>query len=129
MKVLRILLLSIVVFSLVCSFAYAAQHMPEERGKTVFNDTKLAGGTSGKSCNSCHPDGKGLEKSGAKKEFNIMGGKQNGLEEAVNTCIEKANKGKAIDVKSEQMKDMVAYVKSLGMKMEKKMPKEKAPGY
>ena len=59
-----------------------------------------------------------------------MGKKQNSLEDAVNFCIENANKGKAIDPKSEQMKDMVAYIKSLGMKMEKKeMPMKKAPGY
>jgi cytochrome c len=31
----------------------------------------------------------------------------------VNFCIVGANKGKAIDVKSQQMQDMVAYIKSL----------------
>ncbi len=129
MKVLRITLFSMLVFSLVCSFAYAMKHMPEERGKTLFNDPKFAGAISGKSCNSCHPDGKGVEKAAGKTEFNIMGKKQQGLEGAVNFCIENAIKGKPIDVQSEQMKDMVAYIKSLGMKMEKKMPKEKAPGY
>ena len=42
-----------------------------------------------------------------------MGKTQKNIEEAVNFCIINANKGKAIDVKSEQMKDMVAYIKSL----------------
>ncbi len=130
MKILRITLLSVIAFSLIFSFAFAMKHMPEERGKTLFNDPKFAGAISGKSCNSCHPDGKGVEKAGGKKEFNIMGKKQNSLEDAVNFCIENAIKGKAIDPKSEQMKDMVAYIKSLGMKMEKKeMPMKKAPGY
>ncbi|MBI5199121.1 MAG: hypothetical protein HZA09_03795 [Nitrospirae bacterium] len=36
--------------------------------------------------------------------------------------------GKAIDPKSDQMKDMVAYIKSLkGMKMEKEMPMKEMP--
>lgn len=127
MKTLKLTLLSIVALGLVFSVAYAGKHLPEERGKTLFNDPKFAGGTAGKSCNSCHPGGKGLEKSADKKEFNIMGGKQRSLEEAVNFCIEKANKGKAIDPKSEQMKDMVAYIKSLAKKPTA-APK-KAPGY
>jgi cytochrome c len=104
-----------------------------EKGMTLFNDTKFAGATSGKSCNSCHPDGKGLEKAEDKKEFNIMGKKQSSLEEAVNFCIEMAIKGKAIDTKSDQMMDIVAYIKSLKGKMiEKEMPmkgKKQPPGY
>lgn len=102
-----------------------------EKGMLLFKDTKFAGATSGKSCNSCHPDGKGLEKAADKKEFNIMGKKQTTLEEAVNFCIEMAIKGKAIDTRSDQMTDIVAYIKSLkGKKMEKEKPmKEKGTGY
>jgi hypothetical protein len=126
MKTLKIVLLSLIVLVLTFSFAYAKMHLPEERGKTLFNDTKFGGGTARKSWNSCHTDGKGLEKSADKKEFGIMGKKQNGLEEAVNFCIEMALKGKAIDPKSEQMKDIIAYIKSLkGMKTDKDMPKKK----
>jgi mono/diheme cytochrome c family protein len=119
MKILKIALLSIIALGLVVSFAFAED---VAKGKALFNDVKFAGGTAGKSCNSCHPDGKGLEKSGEKKEFNIMGKKQMGLEEAVNFCIVNANKGKAIDPKSEQMKDINAYIKSLKpAEMPKKM--------
>lgn len=114
MKVLKITLLSMIALGLVFSFTFAAGNM--EKGKTLFNDPKFAGGIAGKSCNSCHPDGKGLEKAAEKKEFNIMGKKQKGLRNAVNFCIENALKGKAIDRKSEQMKDIVAYIKSLGKK-------------
>jgi cytochrome c len=122
MKVLKITLLSLMAVSLIFSFAIAAGNV--EKGKALFNDTKFAGGTAGKSCNSCHPDGKGLEKAADKKEFGIMGKKQMGLEEAVNFCIENALKGKAIDPKSEQMKDIVAYIKSLKpAEMPKKMGK------
>ncbi|MBI5676295.1 MAG: hypothetical protein HZC48_10815 [Nitrospirae bacterium] len=97
------------------------------KGKALFNDPKLGGATSGKSCNTCHPDGKGVEMAADKKEFNIMGKKQNSLEEAVNFCIENAIKGKAIDPASNQMKDIVAYIKSL--KGKTTMPKKKSLGY
>ncbi len=126
MKFFRIITLSLLMLGLIFSGAFAMKHMPEERGKTLFNDAKFAGGT--KACNECHPNGKGLEKAADKKEFKIMGKTQKGLEEAVNFCIVNANKGKAIDAKSEQMKDMVAYIKSLSKKAEKEMPK-KAAGY
>jgi cytochrome c len=94
----------------------AAHHTPEERGKAAFNNTRLGGGKAAKSCNSCHAGGKGLEHAAGKKEFNLMGKKLGSLEDAVNVCIEMALKGKAIDVKSDEMKDIVAYIKSLGGK-------------
>lgn len=125
MKILKIALLSVIAICLISSFAFASKHLPEERGKTLFNDPKFAGGTAGKSCNSCHPNGKGLEKAADKKEFNIMGKKQASLEEAVNVCIEMANKGKKIAVDSQEMKDIVAYIKSLAGKAPAEAPKKK----
>ncbi len=92
------------------------------RGKALFNDPNYAGAASGKSCNSCHPNGKGVEKAGDKKEFKIMGKTQNSLEEVVNFCIKNAIKGKGIDPKSDEMKDMVAYIKSLTGKMDQQTP-------
>jgi cytochrome c553 len=122
MKVIRIAILTMITLGLI-SGVFAAD---VSKGKALFNDSKLGGGTSGKSCNSCHPDGKGLEKSADKKEFMIMGKSQKSLEEAVNFCIEMALKGKAIDPKSTDMANIVAYIKSLkGMKMDKEMPKKK----
>ncbi len=118
MKKFIILLISVLALSFICSFAYAMHHTPEERGKTLFNDPKFAEGQ--KACSQCHPDGKGLQMAGDKKEFKIMGDKQMSLEEAVNVCIVNANKGKAIDTGSEQMKDIAAYIKSFKpQKMEK----------
>ena len=109
MKIAKIMLISLVVFGLAVTGAFAAGDAA--KGKALFSDLKFAGGT--KACSSCHPNGKGLEKAGDKKEFQIMGSSQKSLEEAVNACIVGANKGKAIDVKSQQMQDMVAYIKSL----------------
>lgn len=87
-----------------------------KKGKMLFDDEKFAGGSA--SCSSCHPDGKGLEKAGmkGKKEWTNPGGTWLALEDANNVCIILANKGKAIDPKSAEMKDLVAYIKSLSMK-------------
>lgn len=103
----------IAIVMLLASAVLAMSHTPEDRGKALFNDTKLGGGTSGKSCGTCHPDGKGLEGIGSKKEWKTPGGETKSLEEAVNICVTMALKGTALDVKSEQMKDLVSYIKSI----------------
>lgn len=123
MRFIKIALLSLIAPALIFSYAFAAADTA--KGKTLFNDVKFAGGTAGKSCNSCHPGGKGLEKAADKKEFNLGGKTQKSLEEAVNVCIVMANKGKAIDVKSDRMKELVAYIKSLKVKASTEKPKEK----
>lgn len=91
------LALSVTAFSL----AYAAGDAA--KGKAMFNDTHLAGGTTGKSCNFCHPNGKGLEKAAS----------MNDIEATVNRCIAGALKGNPLDATSA---DMVAYIKSLQAK-------------
>ena len=101
MKGLRIMMLSMISLVLIFSLAVAAGNA--EKGKALFKDPKFGGGTAGVSCNSCHPDGKGLEKAADMK----------GLEKQVNACIQNALKGKGIDPKSAEMADMVAYLKSL----------------
>jgi cytochrome c len=87
-----------------------------KRGKMLFDDAKFAGGST--SCSSCHPDGKGLEKAGmkGKKEWTNPAGTWLAIEDASNVCLILASKGKAIDPKSAEMKDLVAYIKSLSMK-------------
>jgi cytochrome c len=112
-KAIALIVSVLFVFS-ITALSFAAGDIT--KGKALFNDPKLGGGTTGKSCNSCHPDGKGLENAGMKKQFNLGGKKQTGLKEAINTCIENALKGKALDKKSQEMKDLVAYIKSLGKK-------------
>lgn len=103
----------IAVSMLLSSVVFAMHHTPEDRGKALFNDRALGNGSSGKSCNTCHPDGKGLINIGDKKEWRTPAGEHKTLEDAVNTCITVALKGKALDPKSGQMKDLVAYLKSL----------------
>ena len=101
MKGLRTVVIVMLSFSLAFTLALAAGNA--EKGKILFSDPKFGGGTAGMSCDSCHPDGKGVEKAGDRKD----------LEKMVNTCIKNALKGKGIDPKSAEMADVVAYLKSL----------------
>jgi len=112
MKLIKILFILVVALAVLFTLALAAGEA--EKGKALFNDPNFAGGL--KACSSCHPNGQGLEKAADKKEFHVMGKTQKSLEEAINTCIVYASQGKAIDVKSAQMKEMVAYIKSLKAK-------------
>lgn len=111
MKILRMIVLSLIAGCFIFSAAFAAGDA--EKGKTLFNDPKLADGTTGKSCGSCHPDGKGLENSADKKEWKIMGKRYKNLEGAINYDVEKALHGKALDPKSQEMADIIEYIKSL----------------
>ncbi len=124
MKLLKVLSFSLIILSLMFSFAFAAGSV--EKGKAMFNDPKL--GTNGMTCNSCHPGGKGLEKAGAqgKTEWKTPAGVKKSLQDAINICITQALKGKALDNNSQGMKDMVAYINSLGGKAPMK---KQAPGY
>jgi len=111
MNKLKTTMLVLIVLVVAVSLGFAAGEM--EKGKALFNNPTLGGGTSGKSCNTCHPNGKGLEGIGAKKEWTNPVGKYNTLEAAVNICIVKALQGKPLDEKSEQMQDLIAYLKSI----------------
>jgi cytochrome c peroxidase len=82
----------------------AQQEATLEKGKALFNDPKL--GTSGKSCSTCHPDGKGLSHAGEKSD----------LARIVNQCISIPLQGKPLDPESMEMQSLLLYVKSLGAK-------------
>jgi cytochrome c peroxidase len=105
MKAFKILMLAVLALAVGVGLAFAMQHEASvEKGKALFNDPKL--GTTGKSCNDCHPDGKGLDKAGAKSD----------LEKIINGCITKSIKGKALEQKSAEMQSMVLYIRSFGEK-------------
>ena len=106
MKISAMVLSASFIVLLMCSSTCAADDIA--RGKALFSDTALGNNTSGKSCNTCHADGSGLEKAAKKTPAAIA--------KVVNQCIEKALKGKAIDPGSQDMKDIVAYIKSLKAK-------------
>jgi cytochrome c5 len=107
------ILASIAIIVCAAIVVFAANLTPAERGKILFNDEYLGGGTAGRSCNTCHPEGKGLTGIGDKKSWKTPAGESRTIEEAVNICITAALQGKALDVKSDQMKDLVSYLRSL----------------
>src|SRR3990172_6156033 len=92
-----------IIIAAVFTASLALADCDVEKGKALFNDAKLAGGTTGKSCNSCHPGGRGLENVGEKNEWRMMGKTFKRLEDVVNYDIEMALHGKPLDPKSEDM--------------------------
>lgn len=74
------------------------------QGKKLFNDPTLGGTLNPTSCNSCHRDGKGLEKAGARKDLAAM----------INTCIEQSLQGEKLDEHSPEMESLLLYIRSLG---------------
>lgn len=76
-----------------------------DRGRELFESTNL--GSTGKSCNGCHPGGKKLEWAGASYD-NAK------LASIVNRCIEKALKGKPLEPDGDDMKALVQHIRSFG---------------
>lgn len=106
---IRVAFFSVLALGMTFTFAFAIDEA--EKGKALFNDPNFAGGVN--ACSSCHPNGEGLEEAADKEVFHVMGKTQHSLEEAINACIVYAIQGKAIDTKSAQMKELVAYIKFL----------------
>lgn len=127
----KLALAAALIMGLAIPASLAAQTTAEERGRALFEDPRAFGGQM--SCNACHPGGQGLERSGVKSSFRIMGQRQASLAEAVNFCIINANKGEAIAEDSREMQDMIAYIKSLGEKVPAPAygppPPSPGPGY
>jgi cytochrome c peroxidase len=118
-----LMLLSVTTLIFLASLAFADGDV--KRGKTLFNDPKLSGSSFGVSCNTCHPNGKGLEYawSVGKTTWSSCSGERKSLEASVNTCILMANKGQPLDLNSQEMKNLIAYIKLLAKKTKKKLPK------
>ena len=98
----------VLAFALIMAagFATATEKSSVEFGKTLFNDATLGGSTNGKSCNSCHPDGSGLENAGGK----------NDLVKMINTCITGPLEGEKIDGRTVAMRSLKMYIESLSGK-------------
>ena len=73
-----------------------------KRGEELFNSTQL--GTSGKSCASCHPDGKKLEEAAAYLDDELV--------VIINQCITKPLKGKPLAADSTDLKSLIMYLKT-----------------
>ncbi len=115
MKVIVLAVLAVVFFT---AAVMATEGV--ERGKEVFNDPKL--GTSGKSCASCHPDGKGMAAAVAKSKWTLSGKEFTSLDDVINACVTGPLKGTALAKDSAEMRFLKMYMESLGggAKQEKK---------
>jgi cytochrome c553 len=108
------------------TLAYAAN---ADKGKILFESPRLGGGTTGKSCASCHEGGKGLGSDlFERKQFTIMKMEKKTLADVVNVCIENPLGGKAIDPQGQEMQDLIAYMKTLVTKPAKKKTPKKIEG-
>jgi cytochrome c len=86
--------------------ALATEGPTVTRGKALFESTDL--GSNGKSCASCHPDGKGLAETGVYDD--LM------LREMINFCIRDALKGKMFALESRELDAMLSYLRILPQK-------------
>lgn len=85
------------------------------KGKLLFASPTLGGGKSGKSCQSCHADGKNLspELFAPGRTFTMGGKPRHSLAEVVNFCIENPLAGQAIDPNGEEMANIIAYLQTI----------------
>jgi len=74
-----------------------------ELGKNLFESTSL--GSNGKSCSTCHQDGKGLNKIGTYEDGQ--------LKEIISSCIQNALKGKKFNPEAQELDALLAYLRSL----------------
>lgn len=72
-------------------------------GRQLFNSEGLGASTNGTSCNTCHDNGEGLEKAGAKADLAAM----------INRCITGPLKGQALNEKTVAMESLKLYIRSL----------------
>lgn len=93
----------LLVILLTIGFSAAAIEAPSVGlGKTLFESAEL--GSKGKSCSSCHPEGKGLDKVG---DFN-----DTELKDIINACFRDALGAAMISTDSQEMDALLAYVRS-----------------
>lgn len=114
MRTLLILIITVMILAAFTLASAAGNAGSVENGKKLYNDSAFAGSPNPKSCNTCHPNGRGLEQAGTKKYTALMGIKATSLEDIVNICIKRPLMGKPIAHDSQQMRDIVTYIKSLG---------------
>jgi cytochrome c len=80
----------------------AAENPSVAFGKKLFNDTSLGGPSNTQTCNTCHADGKGLDKAGSRPDLAAI----------INKCITGALGGKPLAADSMEMQSLILYIKS-----------------
>ena len=86
--------------------AHAIESPSLSLGKTLFESDAL--GTKGRSCATCHTQGKGLDMVG---DFN-----DTELKDIINACLRDALGAKMISIESQEMNALVGYVRKFQKK-------------
>lgn len=108
MKAITTLLAAFSIFLFVTGICLGAD---AQHGKLLFESPTLGGGTSGKTCLTCHEHGRGFSPETLhRKQYLVMDNPVASLAGVVNFCIEVALRGEAIAENSEEMKDLLAYL-------------------
>lgn len=102
MKQMR-LVFAVMLLVVCCAGAATAGEASVAQGEKLFNDPKFGNASSGKSCNSCHAGGKGMEKAG----------KAGGKAQVINDCIVGKMKGQKVNGRTAEMRSMKKYIESL----------------
>lgn len=108
MKTITTLLTAFSVFLAVTGPCLGAD---AQQGKLLFESPTLGGGTSGKTCLTCHEHGRDFSpETLRRKQYRVMNNPIGSLAEVINFCIEVALRGEAIPENGEEMKDLLAYL-------------------
>lgn len=108
MKTLTLLLAVFFLFPATAEISLAAD---SQHGKLLFESPDLGGGTSGKTCLTCHEHGRNFSaETLTRKTYTIMGNPAASLAEVINFCIEVALRGEAIPETGPEMNDLIAYL-------------------
>lgn len=86
---------------LAAASAFATEAPTLSLGKTLFESTEL--GNKGRSCSTCHPNGKGLDMVG---DFNDAE-----LKDLINACLRDALGAEMISFESQEMEALLGYVR------------------
>jgi len=99
--------MKIIGFCLFCCLAIPFLASADiSNGEKLFQSSDL--GTNGKSCQTCHPNGKGL--TDLSEYESIV------LQDTINTCIEKALKGKPFSEGAQELQDIEDYMRQFSKK-------------
>lgn len=80
-------------------------------GKLLFESPTLGGGTSGKTCLTCHEHGRDFSpETLTRKQYSVMGNPVGSLAGVVNFCIEVALRGESLPENGKEMNDLLAYL-------------------
>lgn len=103
---------NIIYLLFISSFFFSACN--KDPGEEIFKDKEFANNQKSVSCSYCHSGGAKLNGVATQTVFEIDGETYHSIENVINqVMIKQFMKGDPIDKNSQQMKDLVAYIKKI----------------